>query len=157
MRTLQIIFAGYLALTAFAYGGAQIWTRETYDRAFEDSSVVFKAKVVEQKRQYFHDGKKIDVPEKGNISEYFKDGGKLPIIHTTIVLEVTSIGKGDSLKVGQRVTVSWKDSAFVLCPHAENESLSGEEREWRDVGETYKIFPDKLYKQEGGKYVEDKN
>jgi hypothetical protein len=157
MKTLELILVGYLASLTFAYGGGVLWTRQVYEQAYQESTVVFKARVIEQKRQYFHDGKKIDVPERSSISEYFKEGGKLPKIHTTVVLEITSVEKGDSLKVGQKVSVNWKDSAFILCPHPENVSLRGEEKKWHDVGQTYKIFPDKLYKLEGDNYVEDKD
>ena len=155
MKLLSRILAVYLASTVLVPAGIQLWTRESYEKAIKDSSVVFNAKVVEQTQQYFHKGKKIEVPDRGELSKYFGAEKELPVVHTKVTLQVTSIQKGDSLKVGQRIEVTWKDSAFVMCPHPENASLSGKEREWRKVGETFKILPKTLHKKVGDGYVID--
>lgn len=155
MKLLQTILTSFLVTTVLAPGGVLLWTRESYEKAIQDSSVVFNAKVVDQSQQYYHEGKKIDVPDRGNISRYFEEGKELPVVHTTVTLEITAVEKGDSLKVGQRIEVAWKDTAFVMCPHPENTSLGGKERKWRDVGDTYKILPETLHKKEGDRYIED--
>jgi len=155
MKLFQMIFACSLLATALVPAGVVLWTRESYEKAIQESSVVFKAKVVAQSQQYFHKGKKIDVPTRGNLSQYFEAGKELPVVHTKVTLEVTSIEKGDSLKVGQQLEVTWKDTAFVMCPHPENASLGGKEREWREVGDTFKLLPETLYKKVGDRYVKD--
>jgi hypothetical protein len=153
MKLIQSLLVLFLACTTLVSAGARIWTREVYDETIQNSSIVFNAKVVEQSREYFHNGKKIDVPERGDISKYFESGKEMPVVHTKITLEITSVDKGDSYKVGEKIEVNWKDSAFVLCPHTENESLNGKERKWHDVGNTYKILPEALHKKVGDIYV----
>ena len=57
--------------------------------------------------------------------------------------------------MGQRIELTWKDSAFIMCPHPENASLNGKEREWRKVGETFKTLPKNIRKKVGDRHVID--
>ena len=142
MRLLRGVLAVHLAFAILASAGVLLWTRESYEKAIAESSHVFKAKVIAQSQQYFHKGKKVATPSRDEISKYIEVEKKLPVVHTKVTLQITSLQKGVSLEVGQRIEVEWKDLAFSMCPHEENDSLSGEERKWRKVGETFRILPE---------------
>ena len=141
---------------SFALSGGPLWSLEYYNDTCEKSAVVFKAKVVEKKKYYLDNGKRMDLSKKEEVFKYLKNGGKLTTIYTTATLQVTSLKKGDSLKLGQKIQISWQDPSGSLCPHAENGSLDGKERKWYSSGKTYKILPEKIYKKQGDKYLLDK-
>lgn len=157
MKLTAITLTGYLAFIGLASGGGQLWTRQSYEEAIQESHEVFRAKVVAQSQRHLVDGKAVEAPKRDDLMKLIEEGRKVPTIHTHITLQITSIQKGSSFRVGQRIEVSWKDAAFVMCPHAENQALNGKERQWRSVGETFKILPQTLFKKVGDQYVRDED
>lgn len=157
MKLTAITLTGYLAFIGLASGGGQLWTRQSYEEAIQESREVFRAKVVAQSQRHLVDGKAVEAPKRDDLMKLIEEGRKVPTIHTHITLQITSIQKGSSFRVGQRIDAQWKDAAFVMCPHAENEALNGKERQWRSVGETFKILPQTLFKKVGDQYVKDED
>ncbi len=52
---------------SFALSGGPLWSLEYYNDTCEKSAVVFKAKVVEKKKYYLDNGKRMDLSKKEEV------------------------------------------------------------------------------------------
>ena len=152
MRSTTIAILVSLMWAISSPAAIQLWTHETFHRAYKKSPSVVVAKVTKKSRAFFHKGIEIEEPTRAQMAEFIKDG-VMPMVETTVTIEVVSLQKGNELEIGSEVVISWRDHVYSMCVAAENYAGKGVDRLWYKVGDTYKLFPEKVHRRIDGKLV----